>query len=173
MNQQDLDRIIDTATAEMIAGEPKRELRCAVMARVRESEPTVPRRLVWAAGGLAAAACLVIALVVMEWPPSPAIQIQTPARPDRMAEPPAATVEQSAAALKSATPVAQSVARRVQRLPLAPNDLPSTIEAITSEPLVLPSIDLPPLENQAAPVEQIEIDTLTIEPLTASNDEGA
>ena len=79
MNQQDLDRVIDTATAEMIAREPTRALRSAVMARVRESEPTTLRRFVWAAGGLGAAACLVIALVVMESPPPPPVQVQTPA----------------------------------------------------------------------------------------------
>lgn len=171
MNEQDLDRIIDTAAAEMIAREPTRALRGAVMARVRESEPITPRRFVWAAGGLGAAACLVIALVVMESTPPPTVQVQAPApAPLVMVEPPTVTDRQSAAALESVTLVAQSGLRRVQRPALAPNDLPSSIEPITAEPLVLPAIDLPPLENHAASVEQIEIDALTIEPLTASND---
>jgi len=171
MTEQDLDRVIDTAAAEMIAREPSRALHHSVMARVRESDRPAPRRFIWATAGLAAAAGFVIALVIAERTPAPTIQTAAPARPT-IVEPPAATVNQRVPALESAAPAAQLVVRRVRRpaSALAPNDLPSSIEPLTAEALVLTSIDPPPLENQAASVEQIEVDALTIEPLTASND---
>jgi hypothetical protein len=168
MNEQDLDRVIDSAAADLIGREPTYTLRHKVMARVRESELTAPRRFVWTTAGLAAAAGLVFALVMLERTPAPMVQNAAPVGPT-IAERPTATVDRSVPELESAPQAALPVARRRVPLRLPPDD-PSPIEAITTEPVVLPSIDLPPLENQAAFVEGLEIEALTIEPLTASND---
>jgi len=168
MNEPDLDRIIDSATADMIGREPGHTLRHTVMARVRAPEPKAPRRFIWATAGLAAAALVVGALVMTEKTPTPLVQSTPPARPT-IVEQPAAAINQATPAPAPASQAALPVAgRRAPRR--IPTDDPSTIEALATEQIVLPSIDLPAIENQAAFVEGLEIEALTIEPLTASND---
>jgi hypothetical protein len=168
MNEQELDHIIDTATADMIEREPSAALRHKVMARVRTSEATAPRRFVWATSGLAVAACVVFALVMMERTPPPLVQSAPVARPV-VVERPTAASDQTDPLLEPASQAALPVARRRAPIRLPPDDL-STIEAITSDSLAVAPIELPPLGNQAASVEGLEIEALTIEPLTASND---
>jgi hypothetical protein len=180
MNEQDLDRIIDSATADLIGHEPSRTLRHKVIARVRAPESMVSRRFVWATAAAVAILCAVIAIALLN-------RTAAPLAPDRnvrledatvsphavspraLGEPPA-QVDQPGRAPESSAPAARRTASRVPRSAFPPNDLLSSIEPITAEPLVLPSIDLPPLENQATSIEGLEIEELTIEPLTASND---
>jgi hypothetical protein len=168
MREQDLDRIIDSASAEMIGREPSRALRHKVMARVRESHPPGPRKFVWVTAGLSAAACLIFALVMMERTPTPLVQNTPRARPT-IVERPTARIDETVPTLEPASQAAPPVTRR--RVPLTfPPDDPSTIEALTTDSLVLGPIELPPLENQATTIDLLEIEALIIEPLTASND---
>lgn len=182
MSEQDLDRIIDSATADMIGREPSRTLRHKVMARVRESAAPAPRRFIWATAAATAILCAVIAIALMNrtFAPlapdrdvrlNPDVTVSPEAiSPRALVEPPAQVDRQPGRALESSAPVARRAAPPVPKPAFPFNDLLSSIEPIAAEPLVLPLIDLPPLENQAASVEGIEIEALTIEPLTASND---
>ena len=69
--------------------------------------------------------------------------------------------------------------RRIPRAPLAahavsPVQLPpgdvSGITPIETEGIALSAIDVPVLEREAAVIDILDIEPLTIEPLTASND---
>ncbi len=181
MNEQDLDRIIDSATADLIGHEPSRTLRHKVIARVRAPESTVSRRFVWATAAAVAIFCAVIAIALLNRTAAPlapdrnvrledATVSSQAVSPRALGEPPAQVDRQPGRAPESSAPAARRAASRVPRSAFPPNDLLSSIEPITAEPLVLPSIDLPPIENQATSIEGLEIEELTIEPLTASND---
>jgi hypothetical protein len=176
MNETDLDRVIDRAAAEMIKRQPSPALRHAVMARIREPRRTAPRRLIWATVATSAILCGAIAIALMNRAPSSSVAGRdarlTPnvMLPSAIVEPSVPGSGHVASVVESAPPVARATPRRAPRPTVVPTDLPSSIESLTPEPLVLPSIDLPPLENQAASVERIEMEELTIEPLTASND---
>jgi hypothetical protein len=177
MNEQDLDRIIDCATTEMVGREPSRALRHKVMARVRETEAPAPRRLAWATALAVAVLCGAIAIALLNRTAARPVadrgvrpSVVAPADPPARVDPAAPANRQVAGAVESATPVARPAQRRLPRPTFVPNDLWSGIEPIAAEPLELSSIDLPPLENQPASVERLEIEELTIEPLTASND---
>jgi hypothetical protein len=76
-------------------------------------------------------------------------------------------------------PEAAAPPRRIPRAPLAahavsPVQLPpsdvSGITPIETEGIALSSIDVPVLEHEAAVIDILDIEPLTIEPLTASND---
>ena len=172
MNEQDLDRIIDSATADLIGRRADRTLRHKVMARVRASEPTAPRRFVWATAGLAAAVCVVIALAD-DAEDAAAVGSEQCTGSGR-------TPSLSLAALRRMIkPFLHSSRHRRPRClsqgaaaprSVAANDRCPPLRRSQRNRLVLPSIDLSPIENHAASVEGLEIEALTIEPLTASND---
>jgi hypothetical protein len=74
------------------------------------------------------------------------------------------------AARVSAAAITRPAPKRMQTATLPPNDVLAIIEPITADPLVLSSIEVPLLDNPPTAVERLEIEALTIEPLTASND---
>jgi len=172
MNERDLDRAIDAATRELMAREPSRALSNNVMARVRESGSPAPRRLVWLPAVAAAVLCVAIATVMMNRAPSDAVLVLPGA-------PPAAVGQPAIAALPPMTvAVEMPSARRNARAPIAaraastappPMD-GSPIAAIETEPIVLPTLDVPVLEQETAVIDVLTIESLTIEPLAASND---
>jgi hypothetical protein len=176
MNETDLDRLIDRAAAELIEWQPSRALRHVVSARIREPRRQARPRLLWGSAAMAAILCATLAIALMNRAPKSSVAGRdarlTPnvTSPSAMVEPSVPGDGQVASAVEPAPPVARATPRRAPRPTVVPTDLPSSIESLTPEPLVMPSIDLPPLESQAASVERIEMEELTIEPLTASND---
>jgi hypothetical protein len=177
MNETELDRMIDTAAAEMIERKPSRTLRHAVMARIREPRRPAPRRLIWAGGAAVAILGGALAIPLIHRAGAPSVADRSAGLPPIFtADAPAVITQvtppdrQPAPSLETAAPISRSASRRVRGPAFSSDDLASSVEPITADPVVLPSIDLLPLESQAASVEQLEIEALTIEPLTASND---
>jgi len=173
MDERELDRAIDTAAGRMMALEPGRALSYTVMARVRERHTPAPRRFVW----IIATACLVLcgamAIVLMYRAPATIIA-PPPPRAVVVGQPPVATSPPVRVAPETAAPL-----RRIPRAPLAarvvsPVQLPpcivSGITPIETEGIALSAIDVPGLEREAAVIDVLDIEPLTIEPLTASND---
>lgn len=174
MDARELDRAIDRAAGELIAREPSRALSYNVMARVRERE-VLTRRGAWVTAASVCAAGLVVAYLAInrptpEMPPAPTPQVaRTAPAPE-----PAPRVEEREAVAESRS---ESRARGVVRSTRAPAISPAatgdvmSIEPIGTEAIVVPSIEVPRLEpGAAASIDAIQIETLTIEPLAASND---
>jgi hypothetical protein len=183
MKGQGRDRIIDRAAAEMIGREPDRSLRQAVMARVRESRAAAPRRLAWAASAAAAILCGAIAIALMNREAVPLVTGRDIQLPESTADAPVLVppddrtylqspqaITGNEAARVSAAAITRPAPKRMQTATLPPNDVLAIIEPITADPLVLSSIEVPLLDNPPTAVERLEIEALTIEPLTASND---
>lgn len=172
MSDFQFDRLIDSAARQMVSHVPSRRLRGAVMARLREPEPVAPRRLAWMTATAAMVAVVLGAMVVALMNRSPALQSPPPVaslvgrqpqttRPLTVQTPPPAADQK---------PMAVAVRRR-SRVPvwLPPNDV-SAIEPLETEPIVMTAVEVPPLGSERTPIDHIEIEALTIEPLTASND---
>jgi hypothetical protein len=190
MNDRDLDRIIDTATADIIRRkQPSRTLRHDVLARVREPNAPAPRRHVWATAAAIAVVCAAIAVALMNRAAptrigegsvrlkpdaTTPVELKTDTKAGNAADSAndkvGGTRLQSDVERMSRRPGAIAVTRRLAAVTFPPNDLPFSIEPIAAAPLELPSIGVTPLEQQAASVEGLEIEQITIEPLTASND---
>jgi hypothetical protein len=173
MDERELDRAIDMAAGRMMAHEPSRSLGNNVMARVREAAAPAPR-LRWVVAAASIVLCAAIAIALMNRAPSAVIPPQPAARTVVAGQPPVATLSPMIVAPEAAAPP-----RRIPRAPLAahvisPLQLPpgdeSGIPPIETEGIALSAIDVPVLEREAAVIDILEIEPLTIEPLTASND---
>lgn len=161
MNDQEIDRLIDHAAAQIAAREPLRALTGAVMAGVREPATSAPRRFVWAMAGATAVLCGAVAIAVMNRAPALVVQPAVVTAAPPVLRPETARVRPSAAV---------AVARRSSApMQLPPNEV-SAIEPIETEPIAVLAIEVPQLERETASIEVIDIEPLTIEPLTASND---
>jgi hypothetical protein len=171
-SHSDIDRAIDAAAAAMMTREPGRSLNSAVMARVREGEGarSSSRTFVWTAAA-AVIVCAAIAAALMYGAP-----LHMPALPQAhtlATAPPASTV----AAPSMVADVAMSVRRRaaavesvMPRVALPPADMPRMV-FLDADSIAVAEIELPPLEpDSSASMEVLNIDQLTIEPLSASND---
>lgn len=171
MNEQDLDRVIDQAAADLVEREPTRALTGAVMARIAAPEPAGIHRFVWATAA-SLLLCGVIAALVLNRTPPPADHVGSPAPPAAQAVLEAAptTVRQDAPEAVAAISAGLPSDRRAPAVTSPPGGLLFGMEPIATAPLVLPAIELPPLAQEAAAVPGIEIGALAIEPLTASND---
>lgn len=152
----------------MVGGEPDPALSYAVMRRIRENRPAYPRWLLWSP--------VVASLVVF-------FGVAAFFTMDRTSAPPAtssssglsivleSTAPQSDQGVAPAAPVTHAAVRNRRSQPVGIHvDTTSVFDSIEPEPLVVPGIELPPLENQTASVERLEIEALTIAPLTGSND---
>ena len=177
MNERDLERIIDTATVDLVKRQPSGALRHAVMVRVRRPQAPTPSRFVWATSAVAATLCAAIAIaLIIRAGSSPIGDDRVRLKPDATARnvelKPDPDVTSSVPDVERAPGRADArrPTRRARPMTFPPNDLLSSIEPIVAEPLQLPSIYLEPLENQGTPVEALNIEALTIEPLTATND---
>lgn len=69
----------------------------------------------------------------------------------------------------TAQPVRRSAVSTMRASTVQTPVMPS-LEPLVTEPIVLSTVDVPPLESQATTIEQIEIEDITIDPLAASND---
>ncbi len=172
MNNQECDRLIDRAAAQIVAREPGRALTRAVMASVREPEAPVPGRFIWATAAATAVLCGAIAIAVVNRTPAPATQAPAPARPLVVqlavvtAAPPVLRPETARARPAVAVTVAN---QRSSPVLLPPNDV-SAIDPLETEPISVSAIEVPPIENQTTSIADIGIGDLTIDPLAASND---
>ena len=183
MNDQDLDRLIDRAAEQMVGREPSSALTHAVMARVREPEGARPsRRFVWAAAGTcAAAACALIAVVMLNRvptlntaPPEPteaagrsavapiAIQPRPPQPIQNAAT--VLTVEQPGSRGPRTAPRPAAADAAVEDDTFAVID-PIDLGEVTHEPIKVGDIDV-----TSVSFDQLVIEPLVIEPLSASND---
>jgi hypothetical protein len=172
MDERELDRAIDAAAGRMMAREPGRALSHNVMARVREGAAPAPRRLVWIAAAASIVLCAAIATALMIGPA--AVVPLTPDAPSMaFGQPDIATLPPMTVALE--TPSAHRnaratiAARSTSPAPPPPSDV-SPIAPIETEPIVLSTIDVPVLERDTAVIDVLNIEPLTIEPLSASND---
>lgn len=173
MDERELDRAIDTAAGRIMAHEPSRSLRSNVMARVREGAAPAPRRLRWVVATVSIVLCAAIAIALMYRAPATIIAPLPAARTVVVGQSPVAAPPPMVA------PETAAPARRIPRAPLAarvvsPAQLPprdaSGITPIETEGITLSAIDVPVLEREAAVIDILDIEPLTIEPLTASND---
>jgi hypothetical protein len=180
MNERDIERIIDRATADLVRHQPSGALRRSVMARVRGPQAPTPRRFVWATGVVMAMLCAAIAIaLIIRAGSDPVGDDIVRLTPDATAtarnielspDPSLGGVRLQPTGGVRGQPGRQSAPPGARPTTFPPNDLLSSIEPVVAEPLQLPSIDVAPLENQGTPVEALNIEALTIEPLTASND---
>ncbi len=135
------------------------------------------------ASAAAAILCGAIAIALLNRAAAPLvtgrnIQLSEPGAGAPVLVPPGErTGRQNAAALigneavrESAPPATRSAPKPAPTAALPPNDLITMIEPIDADPLVLSSIEVPPIENPPNAVDPLEIEALTIEPVTASND---
>lgn len=172
MDEREIDRAIDTAARRMIGREPGRTLSHSVMARVREGvEPAPPRRFMWMTAAAGIVLCGAIAIGLMNRaasgvvPPPSAAQMPfgvPPAIPDA----PAANDRHVVPARRAAAAMTTKVATSLQ----PPLDYVSPIEPIETEPIVFSAIEVPRLEHETTAIAAIDIEALTIAPLTTSND---
>jgi len=174
MDERELDRAIDTAAGRMMAHEPSRSLGYNVMARVREGAAPAPRRLRWVAATVSIVLCAAITMALMYRAPGTIIPLPPAARTVVVGQPPVATpppmmVAPETAAPPRRIPRAPRAARVVSPVQLPPSDA-SGITPIETEGIALSAIEVPVLEREAAVIDVLDIEPLTIEPLTASND---
>ena len=171
MKPDDFDHVIDAAAREMVDRTPGRSLGRTVMRRVREEPASNRQRFVWvAAAASVVLLCGILAVVGLRRTPAPA-------RPDVSAARSVVLAPSSAPAeiIPAPAPAAPHVAgpsgggSRPVINHLVTNDS-LAIEFIETAPIVVGEIELPPIENQPASVARIEIEELTIPPLTVSND---
>ena len=179
MSEHDLDRLIDSAAEQMVARDPSDSLGARVLSRVRERQMEEgPRRrvFVWAtAAASVALLCGTVAILITR-SPVPTQPASAPAQ-SIVLQPPAAPVDQGVpvpsppSPSQDRAPIVAAVAEpalRPMRLP--PPEVSSVIEPLEAEPIVLSAIEVPLLEQETHSIARIEIEALTIEPLTASND---
>jgi hypothetical protein len=179
MNVQDPDRRIDAAAREIIAHHPPRSVSRAVMARVLEPPHERPSRpIAWVFVAAAAALCVAVALPRLNKPLQPDPVTTTISKPTTAA--PAVSRDVGLQAPSSSRAEARPSVRRSPAAVAAirPSARPVSIPTASSdtaafapfESIVPPPIDVLDLEVHATRIEEIEIQPLVIEPLTASND---
>jgi len=175
MDERELDRSIDVATQEMMAREPSRALGHNVMARVRGETRPLRTTFVWVTAAASLVVLCALAIALINRGPAalvPAPQSASPlvaAQPPAVAAAPVPVVREMAPARPAGnirTPASSNVVSAVQ---LPPTDI-SPIEPIEAAPIALTAIDVPQLERETTSIATIDIEALTIEPLTASND---
>lgn len=174
MDERELDRAIDTAAGSMMALEPGRALSYTVMARVRARNAPAPRRFVWVMATASLVLCGAIAVALMSRAPATIMAPPPAARTVVVGQPPVASphpvlVAPETAARPRRIPRAPLAARVVSPVQLPPS-IVSGITPIETEGIALSAIDVPGLEREAAVIDILDIEPLTIEPLTASND---
>ena len=172
MDERELDRAIDTAAGRMMAREPGRALSYMVMARVRERNTPMPRRLVWLLATASLVLCGAIAIALMYRAPATIIAPPPAARTVVVGQPLVATLPAVMVAPEAPPrriPRAPLAAHAVSSVQLPPSDV-SGITPIETEGIAVSAIDVPVLEREAAVIDILDIEPLTIEPLTASND---
>ena len=176
MNEEQLDQILDTASARMVSGRPPQSLAPAVMSRVRErgEESGPSRRFAYAAAALA---CLVLFVVVLNRPTAPPAKVAKTAEPGapapiaaRAVQPqPRPIAEQRTASAERprnrATPVRSAVRPATLHV-----DAPWHEPSIVVEPIIPEPIDVPVLQVGGFPIENIDIEPIVIEALAGSND---
>ncbi len=156
----------------MMAREPGRALDYTVMARVRERNAPAPRRFVWVVATASLVLCGAIAMALMYRAPATIIAPLPAARTVVVGHPPVATPPPMMVAPEAPPrriPRAPLAAHAVSPVQLPPSDV-SGITPIETEGIALSAIDVPVLEREAAVIDILDIEPLTIEPLTASND---
>jgi hypothetical protein len=173
IDERELDRAIDAAARQMMAGEPSRALGSDVMARVRKDAAPVPRRFVWATAAASVVLCAAIVAMLFSRTPQtiPPVLAAPPfaiAQPPVRVEPPIVTPNDTRPAPRVNRPV--PIGRSAVTAMVLPADA-FPIEPLEAEAIALAAIDVPRLEPEApASIEALTIDELTIEPLAASND---
>lgn len=189
MNEENLNRVIDTAAEQMVNREPPSSLGETVMARVMDGSDQPrrwtllvgPRLMRTASVTAAVAACgvLLMVMVMLKRAPEPATSAEKTTQPAMSAPP----VRATAPALPRQVPVAEERRSSAERLrnveptvrpsaPLASVGIDSFSDetSIAFESIVPDALAVPLLEVNAASVDEIAIEPLVIEPLTASND---
>jgi hypothetical protein len=182
MKDHDLDRIIDAAAGQMVSQEPPQELTSAVMARVRVIEDGArPRRFVWATVGVSAAACAVIAVLMLNSASQPVVEsprsaasttvttestAAAPVQPDSTVANAGSTAESS----ETRPSRVRRVTRREGPASLAHREFEALAGSVAFESISLLPIDLPGLAMTSTQVDEIVIEPITIESLSASND---
>ena len=170
-DQRALDRAIDVAARDMMAGEPGRRLSSNVMARIREDAPPARRWMLWAVTAASFGLCVVIATVWTIRVPTvmvslpPAMQLPVA----RGATVPVVPGEPSGDVMRAPFDASASAKGPRSSVPLPPTDV-SPIAVIEMRAIAMMEIDVPQLERAVIPIEVIDIQPLTIEPLAASND---
>jgi hypothetical protein len=179
---KDLDRMIDAATRQMMSQEPSHALTNAVMARVHAAEDeSGPRRFAWAIVGTSAAACTVIAILMLNSAPAPVVEhaaraVPAPTTTERTA--PGAVQPDSTSANAGST-AASSEMRPSRVRPVTGADLPAPLAqsefevlagSVPFESIAPLPIDLPGIAMTSTQVDEILIEPITIESLSASND---
>lgn len=178
MDERKLDRAIDTVAEGMMAREPGRTLSFEVMTRVRGETRSAPARFVWITAAATFVLLCALAIVLLNRGPAAVV----PAPPSASPPPPLAAAQPLVIAV-APVPAVQEIAPRLRTIKVGastargvastvqvpPND-DSAIEPIEMQPIVLSTIELPQLEREMTLIDTINVEALTIEPLTASND---
>lgn len=182
MKDQDLDRIIDAAAKLMVSQEPSQQLTSAVMARVRVIEDGAgPRRFVWATVGAGAAACAVIAVLMLSNASEPVLDnpgrassspIITELTTPVAAEPHSTVANANPAAARSEIRPSRvrPAARPEPSAQLAQSEFEALAGSLPFESIAPLPIDLPGIAMASTQVDEILIEPITIESLSASND---
>jgi hypothetical protein len=158
-----LDRAIDAALRDMIAGDGPADMRRRVLARLAEPRRRAPSRTV----ALAAAAAILIALAAVVW------------RHGRSVPAPAlATARRPPAALPTPPPVPllpSSPAPAVRPRPPLPPVVPAAEEAEAAggeiEPIEVAPLAVPPLETPRWAIAPLRIQPMEVAPLADSEPE--
>jgi hypothetical protein len=171
MDQPDLDRVIDEAAAQLVMHEPLEALQGLVMERIQAGfvECGSRRPLVWVSLGIgtAVAVLLLISLGARRESSAPAPVPAATVRPEVPV--PNESVPSQPQPVAVARVIRRPVHERANVTVQIPDDSPA-IERITI-PVESPEpIAIPPIIVAATPQERIEIEPLTIEPLSATND---
>ena len=171
MNEHELDRAIDRAAGDLVAGEPSRALTYKVMARVRKGDAPTPRRFVWAMAAASLVLSVAIATSLVNRATPVAFPAAPPARvpafgPSLVAVSPIAVVDETTERFDH--PIGSRAAATAASLPLPFVDIP--IDPIETASITVPAIDVPQLEREATAINTLTVEPLTIEPLAASND---
>ena len=150
MKDHELDRAIDAATQNLVAREPSRALRHNVMARVREAAAPAPSRLRWVAADGERRAVRAMAIALMSRGPAAVFPPLPPARSVAVAQPvvaptPPIPVPPATAARRIAP---APIAVRAALTATPPSSDVSPIAPIETEPIVLPTLDVPLLEQR-------------------------
>ena len=167
MTELDIDQIIDAAAEALVMHEPSRSLGAAVGRRVVE-QPERRRIARWPPVAVATAAALCVLLFIVTKNPAPR-QAVVGSAPDVTSAPPvvaSVAPHERVLAAEGAPPRAEGIAKRAPSSDL-PFEQPAEDAAFDAFESIEPDpIAIPPLNVNAARVEDILIEPVVVEPLT-------
>jgi hypothetical protein len=190
MNDRDLDRAIDTAARQMVQCNPSRSLGDAVMSRAVEGSHRPRWSFVVGSGShriasatAAVVACAVLLTVVLNRAPEPASGIDSPDQTVVVTPPSADLVvdeplqhQPVPAESKASVERPRNVVRTITQVPRTPalyeppDDAFAEEASIVFESIAPAAIVVPRLQIEAGSVDKIQIEPISVEPLTAAND---